>query len=149
MKIVFLDVDGVLNTSATWGGYGLHQPCVMALIRLIERTGAKIVVSSTWRLHAYDMLIERLTEAGLPAGTIIDRTPHLISEYGRVRGAVPRGREIAAWLAGNPPVESFVILDDGDDMEHLTPHLIRTSMERGLTDGLVDRVAGILDRKAA
>jgi predicted mannosyl-3-phosphoglycerate phosphatase (HAD superfamily) len=63
VKVIFLDIDGVLcnhesisagyktRTAPEQDPYGPHVDCVAALNRIIKETGAKIVVSSTWR-HA-------------------------------------------------------------------------------------------------
>jgi hypothetical protein len=57
---------------------------------------------------------------------------------------VPRGREIQAYLNNAAGVESFVIIDDDDDMEHLKPHLILTPFEIGLTEADADRAIAML-----
>jgi hypothetical protein len=44
------------------------------------------------------------------------------------------------------PVESFVILDDDADMEHLLPRLVQTSMDDGLQDRHVEKAVEILNR---
>jgi len=41
--------------------------------------------------------------------------------------------------------EAFVILDDHDDMLHLKPFLVHTSMEHGLTNDDVEKALKILN----
>ncbi len=48
MKVLFLDVDGVLNTS---GSRGLHYSLLSRLKSIIEQTDCKIIISSNWRLY--------------------------------------------------------------------------------------------------
>lgn len=115
MKVVFLDIDGVLNsfrTAVAHGGYphGLTKEALakfdqtaLALIRgICAVAGARIVLSSSWRiLHRFQDVAEALV---LP---IVDRTPAL---------AGPRGKEIAQWLSEHPDVETYAIVDDDSDM---------------------------------
>jgi predicted mannosyl-3-phosphoglycerate phosphatase (HAD superfamily) len=50
MKIIFLDIDGVLNNYNTLGeGLNWESNAVKILKRIIKETGAKVVLSSTWR----------------------------------------------------------------------------------------------------
>ncbi len=141
MNVVFLDVDGVLNSRAFYDRVGGHPSppldplAIERLQRLCTATQARICISSSWRGHP--RLEAWLRERGLSA-PILGITPH----FG-VTGN--RGSEIAEWLGAWPlPVERFVILDDGDDMDHLLPYLVRTSHETGLLDEHVDRAVAML-----
>jgi hypothetical protein len=53
MKVIFLDIDGVLNCNKTTNPRGLPFVVDRRLLarfrRLLDRTGAKVVLSSTWR----------------------------------------------------------------------------------------------------
>lgn len=129
-KVIFLDIDGVLNHQQFYEYrkdnpekfkelvYPLNQidpKCVEYLNMLIEDTGAKIVVSSTWRInHTKEELQNILGYHGFK-GEIIDVTPNLSYE-----GYV-RGNEIKAWIDKNINYEDkdnfrYVILDDDSDM---------------------------------
>lgn len=115
MKVLFLDIDGVLNSARTCiahGGYPHdfgpeHMPMfdatAVALIRgLCEAADVNVVVSSAWRItHTWQEI-----GAGLNLPTI-DSTPRLIG---------PRGAEIQAWLDAHPSVEMWAIVDDDSDM---------------------------------
>jgi hypothetical protein len=110
MKVIFLDIDGVLVTygydAAYYNGTDMpfHRPCVECINILIARTGCKIVISSAWRLTQRLSLPTIFREEGI-IGEIIGVTPSLGN----------RGREIAAWLnAADGRVTSFVIIDDAD-----------------------------------
>jgi hypothetical protein len=79
-------------------------------------------------------------------GEVIGITPILETAWkpdNKLWVGIPRGREIAAWLAANT-VESFVIIDDDKDMEHLLPHLLHTPFEIGLTEADADRAIQML-----
>lgn len=139
MKVVFLDIDGVLNHWAYLKEQAnagvrpkgctteahLDPLCVERLNDLLRRSGAKVVVSSTWRiLHTIESLQETLEAKGFE-GQIIDFT---------TRDHMPcRGDQIAKWLDDNKEmgIESFVILDDDADMGHLYKHWVQTHLSAG------------------
>lgn len=161
MKVIFLDMDGVLNSAhylyvehrrsrgqraegRDWAEM-IDPKMVARLNRIIERTGAKAVLSSSWRIvfaETMDEFREILRGRGF-AGEVIDRTP-IASEMGGTCTGV-RGVEVAWWL-GRAEVSSFVILDDSDDFPGLEDRLVRTSWAHGLTDEHVDRAVEILER---
>lgn len=138
MKIIFLDVDGVLNSSRTavaTGGYPwpneyggilwperLDQTAIALVRKACKAADAKIVLSSTWRLGWTIDDCKRFGEAlDLP---IIDRTDNLA-------GVLPRGHEIDLWLR-DKEVDAYAIIDDNSDM--LTtqmPHFVKTSSDEG------------------
>jgi hypothetical protein len=129
MKVLFLDIDGVLasmRTAVAFGGWphrlhhAMFDPVAIGLVRAVCRgSGAKVVLSSAWRiLHKHDD-VGRAFE--LP---IIDSTPQLI-------GA--RGTEIADWLAKHPEVTAYAIVDDDSDMlPEQMPRFVKTSAFDGL-----------------
>lgn len=133
-KVIFLDIDGVLNSMnfydrlkaegvpASETHYVLDPKATDVLAKVVQSTGAWIVVSSTWRMHEKHMgyLTKHLQSFGL---SIADVTPHLNTE---------RGDEIKAWLEKHPDVTAYAILDDDSDMGDLMPHLVQTSFQTGL-----------------
>lgn len=134
MKIVFLDFDGVLNC-ITSPEFTIERVFVERLNRILAVTGAHVVISSSWRLEPREA-VGALLMNGF-AGGILGGTPYL-------PGAI-RGLEIQTWInaQGTEP-ESFCILDDDQDMGHLTPFLIKTSLADGLQDRHVERAIEIL-----
>lgn len=151
MKVIFLDVDGVLNTEETFERN--YQEYLKTGIRkepidefrvkylkdIIDNTGAEIVLSSSWRLHCeFDerrivseqshmkYLLQLLAKYGM---TLYDITGY--DKNGN------RGNEIIEWLNQND-VESFVVLDDSisDLGEFVDKELIRTSFYKGENSGL-------------
>lgn len=167
MRVVFLDIDGVLNHCATRGpsateGEPLPIPiapeCMSRLNRLIAETGAKVVISSSWRLFtSWEHLGPALVRHGLMA-EVIGETPDLVNdapwlERWRAREGAPfayermeRGWEIREWLAAHPEVEQFVILDDCSDMAELKPCLVLTDPIAGLDDPDVERAKWLLEQ---
>jgi hydroxymethylpyrimidine pyrophosphatase-like HAD family hydrolase len=55
LKLIFLDIDGVLVTtnslipSDKYFGHTFDKNCVQNLIEILDATGAKVVISSSWR----------------------------------------------------------------------------------------------------
>jgi hypothetical protein len=139
-KIIFLDFDDVLNTSKTLERGELFETAKIGLLNdILERTDAKIVVTSNWRLAATpEELEEIMVEAGvLAAGRVTGVTPWIED--------LSRGAEIKAWLKNAPvPVSEFVILDDRTDMETFAQRLVQTDPRFGLVPGQVEDVIGLL-----
>lgn len=161
MKIIFLDFDGVLcnpesisvgykaRTAPEQDPYGPHAACVAALNRIIEQTGAMIVVSSTWRRGSKTpraAMAETLKRWGVN-GTVIDVTPCLESRERELYVGATRGTEIARWLQTyrRHTVESFVIIDDDSDMGELKHRFVQTNFVAGLTEADADRVIAMLN----
>ena len=134
MKIIFLDIDGVLNNPGCYAkASGTMTPadpgCVAVLNHIVDETGALIVISSTWKLHGLIFCRERLLEWGVRAHKILDRTPNLQAKN------KTRAEEIQRWLddrADHDSIESFVILDDEANMGHLVHRLVKVAGYRGL-----------------
>lgn len=155
MKVLFLDIDGVLNSHAFWKrrkeqnlsmDHKIDPLAVELLNKITDESGAKIVVSSTWRLpyvwnKQFDMLVTKMRQIGLTA-EVIGMTPDHNKSYGR-------GGEIQAWMLqarqDGMEIESFVILDDDSDMDHLMPFLVKTTMTDGLQDTHVQAAIEILN----
>lgn len=148
MKIIFLDFDGVLN-SHKWieanqhlfesGQLFMHKhldhDAVARVDKICRETGAKVVISSTWRrFNTLPQLQAILKRHGF-TGEVISTTPIL---------GGPRGNEIARWLRAAGPVESFVIIDDDSDMADLMDRLVRTTFDTGLQDEHVDTAISLL-----
>jgi len=151
MKIIFLDIDGVLNSAVYDRRRGPSDGNIdvtrLELIKeLVDKTGAKIVLSSSWRIHwekdfsKCDLegreLIETFGKAGLE---IYDKTPYV--------SYLERGDEIRNWLLENEDVESFVIFDDyAFGWKELSDNLVQTNyrIERGIEQEHIQKALEIL-----
>lgn len=169
MKILFLDVDGVLNSQETFrkrhAAYEaakaedaeavlnehafplghLDTDLIERLNVICERTGCHIVVSSTWRItRTPEEVAELLTQKGFRYGNVvIDRTGRNADDR--------RGGEIQDWLDKHPEVTHYVILDDdtadiiGDYTDKKHPNnFVHTDHKLGLQDADVERAILIL-----
>lgn len=134
MKVIFLDIDGVLNLCYKGRDeYGalFHPHLVENLRKIIKETNAKIVISSTWRLSGLSVMKEMWKKRELP-GEIIGITPSFMKEYGTT---LCRGKEIDSYLENHPEIEKYVILDDDRDMEpHQMDNFVMTSGNRDHED---------------
>jgi hypothetical protein len=130
--VIFLDIDGVVAPTTERDRYGdLDSACIAVLNEIVERSGAEVVVSSSWRFGKSVGVLHKMLAAHGFVGRVVDKTPT------DVRG-LTRGEEIAAWLASHP-VEGFVILDDHRDMGDLMGHLVQTQTSKGLRPVDADR----------
>lgn len=146
MKVIFLDIDGVLNShrsAVAFGGFPHHaadhrdrfDEIAIQLVRgIAAASGAKVVLSSSWRCDPDWREIGN--SLGIP---LLDRTPQM---PGR------RGTEIAAWLEAHPEVECYAILDDDPDMlpEQL-PYFVQTTHNDGLTWSCAEKLAQLMGIK--
>lgn len=153
-RVIFLDIDGILNYTLWYyddrnpgnlnGEEGDIDPlCVKRINLLCEKTGAKIVVSSDWRIATNWQ--NRLERAGLE--NIIDKTPITVfGQYGKTYH-FSRGEEIDMWLQWHPEVSNYVIIDDREDMmEHQLNHFVKVNPYRGFTDEDMEKALIILDK---
>jgi len=142
LRIIFLDIDGVLNNKECFTGTQLDpiDPNALKLLnRLVMDTDACIVISSSWRigntLHWIQIMLEK---AGFDfPERIIGATIEIIGRNKK------RGQEIAMWLE-QVSVDSFVIFDDDDDMEPVQDRLIQTTFEKGLLKEHIDKAREML-----
>jgi hypothetical protein len=139
LKIVFLDIDGVLNVIPQGfdkHGAIFHPHFVANLARLIDETGAEIVISSSWRHSGLDAMIKMWEERRLP-GKIAGITPSHhkknLSDKLSFKERGERGGEIKDLLdmltARHEGIDiRYVILDDDDDvLPEQEPYFVKTS----------------------
>lgn len=165
VRVVFLDMDGVLNSvdffdrnvvhkavpemgSDDWWTRMIDPVAVERLNRIVEGSGAKVVLSSSWRYHTSPRDIQRILSARGFVGEIIGRTPLATEMPEPLRRTGKRGLEVEVWLAKNKHlgVEQFVILDDLGEgsFDHLVKYLVRTSWGHGLLDEHVEPALRLL-----
>jgi hypothetical protein len=168
VKIIFLDIDGVLNLRRRGRDkYGslFHTPWVENLRKIVDATGAKIVISSTWRSAGVEEMQAMWKDRGLP-GEVVGCT----AMFGRLSRKelqydLPRGCEIEHWLKFSSfqrinwckieqrkylrksKVKNYIILDDDSDMLfNQREHFLRCSRNHNHKNniegyGLTDEIA--------
>jgi len=136
-RVIFLDIDGVLAPIRRWDRYGdLDSACIQVLNEIVARSGADVVVSSTWRYGKTAAELQEMLQAQGFAGRVVDTTP-------TGTAGADRGEEIAAWLAQHD-VSGYVIIDDHVDMGELCSHLVQTQPAHGLQPADAPRVIAML-----
>lgn len=162
IRYIFLDIDGVLNSRITaelWKKlypklkpYGVSfreddkftkkdvmwsENAVEYLRRIVARTGASIVISSTWRK---DFSLQKFKEMfalyGWQDAPVVGKTPVLSDT---------RGSEIDSYLTDNP-CDAYLILDDDTDFTDYQKdnHFVWINFDCGLSLNQVDRCIEIL-----
>ena len=146
-KIIFLDIDGVLNrlgtmeegrTTTRWNGcIGMEPELVERFNTLVEDTGVSVVLSSTWRLD--EDWLQSMKANGLNTDKFIGRTPRMPRKSGGVE-MMERGYEINAWINANDMAHAKIaIIDDDNDMLP-SQKLFRTNYRFGLTQEIADSI---------
>ena len=155
MKVIFLDIDGVLNSIAfdrerTSEQGNIDETRLPLLKQILDETGALIVLSSSWRKH-WDKEPSLCDNLGAEINSIFaiydiaiyDKTPRLQSN--------DRAEEIRLWLSQNESTTAYAILDDiafgwGADLQE---HLVKTNSRigRGLEYFHVEKATEILNKR--
>ena len=167
MKVIFLDIDGVLNNIQHCNyiheniapGHGFGQSWeldrgnfndvtlgwdsrnVSALKYILYETNAKIVISSTWRKGRTTKFFRNCFSVYNLNPDIIGFTPEIF------KIGTKRGDEVNAWLKRHErDVTNWVCLDDDGDF-YPENNLIQTDLEVGLTWADAERAIDILKGK--
>lgn len=158
IRIVFLDLDGVMNSlfyfrdrkNQTISERGkifseIDPEAINILNDFCEETDASVVISSSWRNYAY---AENVLEKTGFAGKVIGVTPTLTENY------TFRGNEIYAWMKENSDIlgvdyvndfKQYVIFDDDADMLYWQRnHFFQTDTTTGLTRNIAYRAKRFL-----
>jgi hypothetical protein len=148
VRVIFLDMDGVMNshrsiteeyesrrsgnsprgiTTCHWMAPYHVEP----LNRIIRDTGAKVVISSSWRLSNSSSKMQKFLQAAGVECEVIGQTPYEdkpMNGFPSLYGGSPRGSEINSWLIQHSEVESYV-----------------TDAQIGLTEELADQAIAMLN----
>jgi len=133
MKIIFLDIDGVLNGHEwchTGEGPRIDSQCARYLEIIVERTGAKIVLISSWRSWINNGLMtpKGFSKVLLSHGCKADVIDALPAKDPDLDHAEDRMIKILDWVQENKP-KAYVVLDN---LPLRVPNLVRTNPGRGL-----------------
>lgn len=148
MKVIFLDIDGVLNSDYTVAitKSGCTFVDIAKVIRLkwiVEATNAKLVLSSDWR---YDRNISPLNEDFLELKNVLTEYGLSFYDFTPEINWMNRELEIQTWLNKHPEVDKFIILDDRTDFPNLMEHLVHTRTSIGLTsEKMQEAIAALAD----
>lgn len=141
MKIIFLDINGVLNSIKSRSkAYEISNDrdslirnsfddnCMLVLKKLVLDTNSYIVVTSTWRKNReYYTIFLEVFKKYLPIERIIGTT--------RIDSYEKRILEIKEYLTTcSYKISKFVILDDNNQMDDLIDHFVHIDSRYGLSD---------------
>lgn len=167
-KIIFLDFDGVLNTENYQGllqyqgkswqdeyGAFFDPNAIKQLKRIIDATGADIVIESSWKYLGLDAMKELWEVRNLP-GRIIDITPSTISDEYLLSSDLEnihpsllhcKGVEIASWLSKYETQDfRYVIIDDEYViLDSQLPYFILINPYEGITEEQAIQAISILN----
>ena len=163
MNVIFLDIDGVLN-SKFWDeshqmeisdGKHIDTEKVILLSKLVNRTNASIVFHSGWRFwfdenikptrKESEHLVNLLAKEGMSISGV---TPDFTTEEIRKtkKFSKVKADEILTWLHEHPETENWIVLDDLDlHNEEIARHQVMTDSEYGLTAYDVDKAFKMLN----
>lgn len=151
MKVIFLDVDGVLNAYDDFGGrnkpnphvgglWGISIAKVKQLKYIVEKTSAQLVLTSTWKKDYNRYLMDHTNIYGKYLYNKLRKCDLKIFDTTERYEANPshRSEGIKSWLKEHEgEVESYIILDDdyfpGYDDKEINPYLVFTTISMGLT----------------
>ncbi len=159
MKVIFLDIDGVLN-SATFMKQNpnmlIDEQRVILLSKLVHQTNAKVVLHSGWRFR-FDNLMQPQTDEAKYLCKLLhkhniylyDKTPDLSTPEIRKtqKFSLVKAKEIMTWLGCHGDVNAFVVLEDLDlDNLLVRAHQIKTNnLASGLSENDIESASNILN----
>jgi len=133
MPIIFLDIDGVLNRKIPFSkqtGRRVDHDLLARFVRLVERTGAEVVLASTWRHDPTGL--EDARRFGVPFQDVLtDLRPQ------------SRATEIEFWLQNHNFSGRYAVLDDDDDGYDALP-LFQPDPVHGLSPKIASAVEAYL-----
>ena len=141
------------NTPKDKYGYAFDPNAVSNLKKILDQTGADIVISSSWKSFGFSELEEMWEERGLP-GKLIGITPNSVSDEMLLNADLDnmelfsiRGMEIKEWLSKKGrSISHYAIIDDMDNMlPEQQSHFVKTDPEIGITKENADQVIAIIE----
>lgn len=151
MNIIFLDIDGILNTSAD---RRINRNMIKRLSGLVKETNSKVILHSGWRFWFNENmqplngqaknLQEELWKEGI---TLSGKTPDLSDEDIKKSQAFSKVKasEILSWLDRQSDVDGWAVLEDLDlKNETIKKHQIMPDPDTGLTDEDIDKAMALI-----
>lgn len=146
MKIIFLDIDGVLNNAKN-PMPRIDPECIAKLNRILDaHHDAKIIVSSNWRFFINRRVISL-------SGLELLLQTHGANVYNRLAGTTPmnvpyRSEAILAYLEANPCKTWIALDDDALDLGKHQHRAYQLDGQVGLTEKCVGWAIRMLEEEA-
>lgn len=158
MKVIFLDIDGVINSEefAIWihvhpefcengGHFWVDPEKIDMIVNLCEETGAKLVISSSWRGWSLRATLEDFStyrDLSRLNPYIVGVTPRLFIHLN-----MSRGDEIQYYLDKDQSITHYCIVDDDNDMlDSQKDNFVMVDYKTGLTEEDVNKIKNILNK---
>ena len=121
MKIIFLDIDGVLNNSKTDLDEFIDEALFQRILDLIYTTQAKVVMSSNWRCY--------------PDAIMKFKNHPLVNDY-FLYDILPaheedKGKALREYLKKHEEITNYVVIDDEENKLFDKRHFVKTTFEKG------------------
>lgn len=164
MKLLFLDIDGVLNSEeyAIWctendegkeyikngGDIFIDKKAVFRIKELCEKYNVRLVISSSWRTFTVEATkheFERYKDLKCLNKYIVGITPNYIN-----LDDIPRGKEIDDFLTivldKSAQTYNYCIIDDDKDMlDKQMKNFVHIDNYTGITDNDIEKIKQILN----
>lgn len=152
MKLIFLDIDGVLNCVETKvkspsGCIGIDETMCKRLKQIVEQTDAKIVLTSTWKTEW-----NKTSENGLQTTKDGNYLVNTFNKYGLTifdktyeKTWAQRGEGVLNFLDNHKDIESFVILDDEFTVDYIKHDLDKYHVKTYYTKHSKETLLGLQD----
>ena len=147
-KIIFLDFDGVITTY--FSDWEIDNDKCLLVKKICDETGAKIVISSSWRYSTVEKTIDvyKLQDWVLTP-YVVGVTPLLSLSLDCVKTSdfPQRGLEIAEYIqTSDDLIKNYVILDDSTDLLYIQKdHFVKTDTYKGISEENVQQAIQILN----
>lgn len=156
MKVIFLDFDGVITTMKS--KWKLDNDKMLLLKKIVDSTGAKIVISSSWRRSTLEDTVKHITDKSdyfvgdnpfiCPEAVVgvTDRMYYVCPRNNTRHFCLPRGCDIQHYLNEHDDIDGYVILDDDSDMLlWQADNFVHIDGRIGITEEDVEKAIGILN----
>lgn len=157
-RVLFLDIDGVLNNlqgallrgasikvdGFTFGDV-LNRDAIRRFNYLVREGDFDVVLSSVWRYFPWEPTLTFFAMKGIDTSRFVGRTDRSFRKPDGTDSK--RGDEIQKWLDENAPNAQVVILDDDSDMGHLLDRWVGTFTHSGLQHEHVARALELVGDK--
>lgn len=157
MDIIFLDIDGVLNSEEYYENtpsqkikmFGVDDKPLNLLLNLLEHSNVKIVLTSSWRCGTLLDTIRKFIDYGT---NISKLTPYMIGVTKRTDDFyengkwATRGHQIKHFMDDcEVPITQYCIIDDDIDMlKEQSEHFVHINSRVGLTKNDIVKIKNIL-----
>ena len=133
MKIIFLNIDGVLsndNHTYHYGNNYIDDNLLNLFAAVVKSTSSEVVLSSIWKnsTNKVSSLISKLSKYNI-------KILEIISPLGQ--NWINPSEEIKKWLQNHPQVTKYVIIDNSLELfDSFKENLFATDPELGITEVL-------------